>query len=114
MYDFWGQTITGVLNQVLLTQPQPALINLASDEYYKSVRPAQLQSVVITPVFEDFKNTDYKIISFYAKRARGLMARYAIDHQINDPHQLKNFDVEGYRFMPDISDERRWIYRRKL
>ena len=90
------------------------LVNLASEEYFKSVRPARLALPVIAPVFQDWKNGKYKIISFYAKRARGLMARYAAQHALTDPQQLKSFDSAGYAFSPQDSDDHNWVFRRCL
>jgi cytoplasmic iron level regulating protein YaaA (DUF328/UPF0246 family) len=90
------------------------LINLASEEYFKSVKPKNLTVPVITPVFEDWKGGKYKIISFYAKRARGLMARYAIEKKITKPEQLRLFDTEGYAYEPKNSTETSWVFRRKV
>ena len=89
LYAFWGDEVTTALNEALASVKSSALINLASEEYFKSVRPKNLVVPVITPVFEDWKGGKYKIISFYAKRARGLMARYAIEKKITKPHQIK-------------------------
>jgi cytoplasmic iron level regulating protein YaaA (DUF328/UPF0246 family) len=114
LYAFWGDTITEALNRTAQEQGADVLVNLASEEYFKSVRKAKLKVPVITPVFEDWKNGKYKIISFYAKRARGLLARYAAVHRIHDPRKLKAFDTDGYAFVPDASDERTWVFRRKL
>ncbi|TFW25594.1 peroxide stress protein YaaA [Duganella callida] len=114
LYDFWGTAITEALNQTAREQGAETLINLASEEYFKSVKPKLLDVPVITPLFEDFKNGKYKIISFYAKRARGLMARYAAVKGITDPQKLKKFDVDGYAFEPAASDDKTWIFRRKL
>lgn len=114
LYAFWGDTITEALNRSADEQGADVLVNLASEEYFKSVRKAKLKVPVITPVFEDWKNGKYKIISFYAKRARGLLARYAAVNHINDPQQLKAFDTDGYGFVADASDERTWVFRRRL
>ena len=114
LYDFWGDTIAQALNKTAAEQGAETLVNLASEEYFKSVKPKALGLPVITPLFEDWKNGKYKIISFYAKRARGLMARYAAVKGITDPQKLKKFDVDGYAFVPDASDEKTWIFRRKL
>ena len=114
LYAFWADEITPALNAALKAQKSKALVNLASEEYFKSVHPEALIAPVITPVFEDWKGGKYKIISFYAKRARGLMARYAIDHKITRPEQLKAFDSEGYAFEPKGSDESRWLFRRRV
>lgn len=114
LYTFWGEAITRALNAELAKTGSTALVNLASEEYFKSVKPKLLDAPVITPVFEDWKNGQYKIISFYAKRARGLMARYAIEHGILDPEGLKDFDVDGYAFVAEESKERSWVFRRKI
>ncbi len=113
LYAFWGSEITEALNAALAESKAKALVNLASEEYFKSVKPAELQVPVITPVFEDWKNGKYKIISFFAKRARGLMARYAIDHKISKPEGLKSFDRDGYAFDERSSDEVNWVFRRR-
>jgi uncharacterized protein len=85
----------------------------ASEEYFKAVHADDLPVPVITPVFEDWKGGKYKIISFHAKRARGLMARYAIEKKITAPEKLQAFDTEGYAFAPAASDATRWVFRRK-
>ncbi|MES2739859.1 MAG: peroxide stress protein YaaA [Pseudomonadota bacterium] len=114
LYAFWGDTITEGLNRAAAAQGAKVLINLASTEYFKSVKPRQLNVPVIAPVFQDWKNGQYKIISFYAKRARGLLARYAAVKKIRDPEKLKGFDLDGYRFVPGESDQRTWMFRRRL
>ncbi|NMV41731.1 peroxide stress protein YaaA [Ralstonia insidiosa] len=117
LYAFWGDDVTLALNKLFKQSPSdsdPVLVNLASEEYFKVVRPKVLKARVVTPIFEDWKNGQYKIISFYAKRARGLMARYAIEHRITDPRKLKAFDVDGYAFDATDSDDERWVFRRKL
>ncbi|CBJ42672.1 peroxide stress protein YaaA [Ralstonia solanacearum] len=113
LYAFWGDDVTLALNALLEPAGDPVLVNLASEEYFKVVRPKVLKARIVTPVFEDWKGGRYKIISFYAKRARGLMARYAIEHRITDPRKLKHFDAEGYAFAADVSDDERWVFRRK-
>jgi len=113
LYTFWGETITRALNAQLARTGSAALVNLASEEYFKSVKPKLLDAPVVTPVFEDWKNGKYKIISFFAKRARGMMARYAIEKGITDPEALKEFDVDGYVFVAGESTDRSWIFRRK-
>ena len=114
LYDFWGDTITDALNHSAEEQGAEVLVNLASEEYFKSVKRKKLSMPVITPNFEDWKNGKYKIISFFAKRARGMLARYAAVHGITDPEKLKKFDVDGYRFEPSVSDETNWVFRRRL
>ncbi|MFC5460628.1 peroxide stress protein YaaA [Massilia niabensis] len=114
LYTFWGDTITRALNLEVAATGSSALVNLASEEYFKSVKPKLLDVPVITPVFEDWKNGKYKIISFFAKRARGMMARYAALNGITDAEALKEFDVDGYAFVPGESTERKWLFRRKV
>ncbi|SFD98192.1 peroxide stress protein YaaA [Massilia yuzhufengensis] len=113
LYAFWGDTVTEALNDQIAATRAKALVNLASEEYFKSVKPKLLAAPVINPVFEDWKNGKYKIISFFAKRARGLMARYAAQHAIKDPNKLKGFDVDGYAFDSAASSERDWVFRRR-
>ncbi|KAF0814596.1 hypothetical protein IGB42_00650 [Andreprevotia sp. IGB-42] len=110
LYAFWGDAITQAVN----ARRNDVVINLASEEYFKSVKPRLLEVPVITPVFEDYKGGRYKIISFYAKRARGLMVRYAALNNVSDAAALKHFDYEGYRFVPEDSDASRWLFRRRL
>jgi cytoplasmic iron level regulating protein YaaA (DUF328/UPF0246 family) len=114
LYAFWGETVTGALNDVVSANGASALVNLASEEYFRSVKPKLLSVPVITPVFEDWKNGKYKIISFFAKRARGMMARYAAEHGITDPQRLKAFDVDGYAFDDSVSTEKAWVFRRRI
>lgn len=112
LYRFWGEQITETLNQALQEQGDAVLINLASDEYFKAVKPAKLRATIIKPVFQDRKNGKYKIISFYAKKARGLMSRFIITERLTEPEQLKDFDYEGYAYCPEASTELEWVFRR--
>jgi hypothetical protein len=112
LYAWWGRRITDTIAEELRALEAPALINLASEEYFKAVRPELLPVPVITPVFEERKNGVYKIISFHAKRARGLMARHAAERGIDDPEDLKRFDTEGYAFDEAASSDDRWVFRR--
>ena len=114
LYAFWGDSVTKTLKAALAANHGKVLVNLASEEYFKVVRPALLNATVISPVFEDWKGGQYKIISFFAKRARGAMTRYAALHAITDPQQLQNFDVDGYRFDAATSDDTSWHFRRRL
>lgn len=114
LYAFWGSEVTDALNAEIAQQKAPVLVNLASEEYFKVVKPKLLKAKVISPVFEDWKGGKYKIISFYAKRARGLMARYAALKGINQPEKLKGFDLDGYAFAEDASTDSKWVFRRKL
>ena len=113
LYEFWGDKITDGLNELLDKTNHPILINLASNEYFKSVLPRNLHAEVITPVFKDWKNDKYKIISFFAKKARGLMTRYIIDNKIEDPEDLKKFDVAGYSYNQAMSSAREWVFTRE-
>lgn len=114
LYQFWGDTVTKALIRELAAHKSKALINLASEEYFKVVRTALLQVPVISPVFEDWKGGRYKVISFYAKRARGLMARYATTRKITKPEKLKEFDSEGYAFVESDSSDNTWVFRRRV
>jgi cytoplasmic iron level regulating protein YaaA (DUF328/UPF0246 family) len=114
LYAFWGETVTGALNEALAANGASAVVNLASEEYFRSVKPKLLDAPVITPVFEDWKNGKYKIISFFAKRARGMMARYAAQRALLEPERLKEFDVDGYAFDAGASKERTWVFRRRV
>jgi cytoplasmic iron level regulating protein YaaA (DUF328/UPF0246 family) len=114
LYAFWGDDVTLALNQALEAHKSKVLINLASEEYFKVVRPKVLTAKVITPVFQDWKGGKYKIISFYAKRARGLMARYAATHAVKTPEKLKGFDSEGYVYVPDASTDSVWMFQRRV
>ena len=113
LYAFWGDEITDALNQALVAAKAGALVNLASEEYFKSVRATKLAKPIITPVFEEWKGGRYKIVSFFAKRARGLMARYAIENKLNAAEQLKAFNREGYAFDAKASDGTRYVFRRR-
>ena len=117
LYAFWGMTQTEALNRLLAAEDEvgreAVLVNLASEEYFKSVKRARLQGRLLDIGFEDWKGGRYKIISFYAKRARGLMARYAITRQVQEVEQLKDFAADGYAFAPEASDESRWVFRRR-
>ena len=114
LYKFWGPRIAEYLNKRLRADTTPVVVNLASQEYFKSVDLKTLKARVIECVFEDYKSGQYKIISFYAKRARGLMARYAIENRLTTPHQLEGFNVEGYAWHAASSSPERLVFRRKV
>lgn len=105
LYNFWGDLLTEKLNQQLKEQGDDVLINLASDEYFKAVKPAKLDGQLIKPVFLDEKGGKFKVISFYAKKARGLMSRFIIQNQLTQPEQLKDFNLEGYFFDEEKIDK---------
>jgi cytoplasmic iron level regulating protein YaaA (DUF328/UPF0246 family) len=112
LYKFWGSDISNYLNARLLRDVSPVVVNLASQEYFKAVDLKALKARVVECVFEEFKDGKFKIISFYAKRARGLMARYAATHQLVTPQQLESFDAEGYAFDARESQPERLVFRR--
>ncbi len=113
LYQYWGSQIAEHLNARLRADTTPVVVNLASQEYFKSVDRKVLKARVIECVFEDWKDSAFKIISFHAKRARGLMARYAIQHRLVMPSQLQAFDLDGYAFAPASSEPERLVFRRK-
>ena len=112
LYTFWGERISQWLNEDLEAQGDQVLLNLASQEYFGAVKPKALTARVIDTVFKDQKNGQYKIISFYAKKARGLMARYVIKERLQDPEGLKDFNLDGYRFDPASSSENQLVFLR--
>ena len=114
LYKFWGTQIAEYLNERLQADKTPVVVNLASQEYFKSVNQKAFKARVIECVFEDWKGGKYKIISFLAKRARGLMARYAATHQLSTPKQLEKFKLEGYAFDAAASQADRLVFRRKV
>ncbi len=113
VYEFWGDAITGKLNQQLTASKSTLVINLASNEYFSAVKTKLLNADIVTPVFKDKKNGQYKIISFFAKKARGMMSAYIIKNQITDPNQLKQFNVGGYSFNQSQSNEHVFIFTRE-
>ncbi|MBN9430168.1 MAG: peroxide stress protein YaaA [Burkholderiales bacterium] len=112
LYEFWGERLAQALAAELDAQRTPVLVNLASEEYFKSVPPASLRHRIIQPVFQEQRPGGYKVISFAAKRARGRMARFAIEGRIADPLRLQQFDWDGYRYEPAVSDDTHWVFRR--
>jgi cytoplasmic iron level regulating protein YaaA (DUF328/UPF0246 family) len=112
LYAFWGSRVTNSLKEVLAKQKKPVLLNLASEEYFKVLQPKDLGCQVISPVFQDAKDGKYKIISFYAKRARGLMARYVVENRITEPADLKDFNLDGYKYYAADSKPDKPVFRR--
>lgn len=112
LYAFWGAKITDALNEAMAAQGDNVLVNLASNEYFKAVKKKQLDGLVVTPTFKDCKNGQYKIISFFAKKARGLMARYIVDNQVADVEGLKEFDVDGYEYSESQSTSTELVFLR--
>ncbi len=113
LYEFWGSEIAQYLNERLNDETSRIIINLASEEYFKAVDRKALDARVVQCVFQDYKNGVYKIISFNAKRARGLMARFAIETKAKTPAALKKFNIEGYAFAQQESSEDKLVFRRK-
>ncbi|MBL8327915.1 MAG: peroxide stress protein YaaA [Rubrivivax sp.] len=112
LYEYWGDTLAGYLNERLAAERSPVIINLASQEYARAALRPSLQARVIHCQFEEGRQGRYGIISFFAKRARGLMARWAIEHRVRKPQALQAFDGEGYAFDPQASAPDRWVFRR--
>ena len=113
LYAFWSKTIAPYLNERLKNDKSPIIINLASEEYFKSVDLKSLKARIVQCVFQDGKKGVFKVVSFHAKRARGLMARYAIENRVTRPEGLKMFDSEGYVFTPELSSDDKLIFRRE-
>jgi len=113
LYDFWGSKLTNALNGAIKNSGIQILVNLASNEYYNAVDKTVLQGRVITPIFKDYKNGDLKIISFFAKKARGAMSDYLVRHRINKPEGLKEFKGLGYRFNENLTKNDNWVFTRK-
>ncbi len=113
LYQFWDGRITKTLNQELKQSGSNSLINLASNEYFKSIKPKLLKAEVITPVFKDYNKGSYQVIGFFAKKARGLMTRYLIDNEIDNPAALKDFSAEGYAFNTAMSNSQEWVFTRR-
>jgi len=111
LYQFWGDSITELMNKEL--KQKDVVVNLASNEYFKSVKPKLLKANVLTLDFKDTKDGKTRSISFYAKRARGMMARALIDHEVTQPEQIKSLEVDGYTFDESLSTDNKWIFERQ-
>lgn len=105
LYEFWKGSLTDIVNESLKNHEEKVVINLASNEYFKALDPKKIEGRIIHPEFKDEKNGKYKFISFYAKKARGLMSRYLIKNRISSPEDLKGFDLEGYRFNAEMTEK---------
>lgn len=114
LYQFWGNVITDHLQQAIDQQGDNLLINAASDEYFKAVNSDRLKATIVKPIFMDYKNGRYKIISFYAKKARGLFCRYLVQNQVTEVEQLKAFDLAGYWFDKTASTATELVFKREL
>ena len=114
LYEFWGGKVTQALNEALAGQRSKVLINLASNEYYKVVQAQNIDGRIVTINFKEWRRDAYRFVSFSAKKARGLMARYMIDHRAERADDLKAFDVEGYAFNEELSSRDEWIFTRHI
>ena len=112
LYDFWKETITNSINQEIKDQGHKYLLNLASNEYFNSIDEKKINAEIIYPVFKDFKNGEYKIISFYAKKARGLMSRYHIKNKVETLEDIKSFNEQGYYFSSEMSENNKIVFIR--
>ena len=111
LYEFWGDNITNLLNNDIEDE-NSYVVNLASNEYFKSIKKNKLKNEIITPIFKEFKNGTYKTIAIYAKKARGLMSRFIIDNKIQKPENLKTFNLERYSFDNNLSDDYNYVFTR--
>ena len=112
LYSYWGNKITQAINKALEAQNDATLINLASNEYFRSIQIKNLQGKLITPVFRDLKNGQYKSIFLWVKQARGMMARYIIKHKLIDAETAKGFDTNGYAYNEALSTDTQWVFTR--
>ena len=112
LYEFWQNKVTNALNKAVAGQRQPILVNLASHEYFDAVDPRKIDARIITPTFKDLKKGRYRFLSYYAKRARGLMARHIIDKRVSTLKALREFALEGYYFCEAQSRGDHWVFLR--
>ncbi|NKB97247.1 MAG: peroxide stress protein YaaA [Pseudomonadales bacterium] len=113
LYQFWGDQVTDALNTAISEQADNVLINLASDEYYAVLQSERINARIIKVHFRDWKNGQYKFLSFFAKKARGSMARYMIDKRVKSLKALRGFDYDGYQLNSDLSNGDDWVFTRK-
>ncbi len=113
LYDFWGSEITKSISKELSGHRNKTLVNLASNEYFKAVDPDLLPGRLITPVFKDYNNGTFKVLAFFAKKARGSMASFIVKNRITKPDDIKDFDVDGYKFNESFSTDDNWVFTRK-
>ena len=112
LYKFWDKQLTEGLNSVLQLQQDPALINLASNEYFKALQPKQIKGRIITPLFKEFKNGKYSTVALFAKRARGMMTDYILRNRLENPEDIKGFAQEGYSYSEPQSKGNEWVFVR--
>ncbi len=113
LYEFWGEIITDGLNRQLKNNDSQQLLNLASNEYFKSVKPKLLQADIITPEFKDYKNGQYKMLGVYAKKARGMLSRFVIQNRITEAEAIKEFNEDGYAFNEELTHGNKWVFTRR-
>ena len=113
LYEFWGSKITSTVNELAKDNKSKAIVNLASVEYFSVLKKDKLNLPIINPVFKDYKNGKYKIISFFAKKARGSMTRFIVQNKIKTPRDLKDFDLDGYNYSESDSEENTPVFLRK-
>ncbi len=112
LYEFWGDRITNALNQTLAQSNEDVLLNLASQEYFKSINTKKLEAKIITAEFKDLQNGAYKVVSFFAKKARGLMAQFIMKNRISIAEEIKHFDKDGYFYNDHLSNEEKFVFTR--
>ncbi|MDA3893984.1 MAG: peroxide stress protein YaaA [Salinivirgaceae bacterium] len=112
LYDYWGSGITKCVTTQLKKLDKPVLINLASNEYFKSIQTKKINAEIITPVFKDFKNGEFKVLSFFAKKARGMMSRFIIKNRLSQSEQLKDFSDDSYYFNDKLTKGNQWVFTR--
>jgi hypothetical protein len=112
LYQFWDDRITKSINKELKKQQEPVLVNLASNEYFKSVKPKLLEGRLLNINFKETKDGKTRVVAIFAKRARGMMADYIIRNRIEDPEDVKKFKLGGYRFNKSLSDDKQWTFER--
>jgi len=112
LYDFWDGQITDAINDILEGHEDRSVVNCASNEYFKAVKPKILEGEVITPVFKEIKDGQARTLGMFAKRARGMMSRFIIKHRIDRPDGIREFNSGGYEYRPDLSDSKQWVFTR--
>lgn len=112
LYNFWGNKLTDKVNEIIASNGTNVLLNLASNEYFKALNKKEVKARIVTPVFKEYKNGDYKIIMTYAKQARGLMSAYVVKNKIEEVELIKGFDLDGYMYSEPLSSEDEWVFVR--